>query len=62
MNEKFIKNLKVEKLTKKLRRGARLIVIDPEKQYLDTLHIQMKKEMHLRMHNNDFDLHLRNVH
>ena len=32
------------------------------KQYLDTLHIQLKKEMHLRMHNNYFDKLLRSVH
>ena len=29
MNEKINKNVKVKKLTKKLRRGERLIVIDP---------------------------------
>ena len=33
-----------------------------KKQYLDTLHIQKKKEMHRRMHNNDFDILLRSVH
>ena len=32
-----------------------------EKQHLDTLHKQKKKEMHLRMHNNDFDMLLRSV-
>ena len=31
MNEKFIKNAKVEKLTKKVGRGVRLIVIGPFK-------------------------------
>ena len=30
--------------------------------YLDTLHIQKKKEMHRRMHNSDFDILLRSVH
>ena len=33
-----------------------------KEQYLDTLHKQKKKEMHIRMHNNDFDVHLRSVH
>ena len=30
--------------------------------YLDTLHKQMKKEMHLLMHNYDFDMLCRTVH
>ena len=33
-----------------------------KKQYFDTLHKQMKKGMHLRMQNNDFDILLRSVH
>ena len=33
-----------------------------KKQYLDTLHIQKKKEMRGRMHNNDFDMLLGSVH
>ena len=33
-----------------------------KKQYLDTLHIQKKKEMHRRMHNSDFDILRRSVH
>ena len=32
-----------------------------KKKYLVTLHKQMKKEMHRRMHNNDFDIVLRSV-
>ena len=32
------------------------------KQYLDTLHKQKKKEMHIRMHNNDFDILIRSDH
>ena len=32
------------------------------KQYLDTLHVQKKKEMNLRMHNYDFDMLRRSVH
>ena len=32
------------------------------KHYFDTFHIQMKKEMHLWMHNFDFDIPLRSVH
>ena len=30
-----------------------------KKQYLDTLHKEKKKEMHIRMRNNDFDILLR---
>ena len=33
-----------------------------KKQYLDTFHIQKKKEMHRRMHNSDFDILHRSVH
>ena len=32
------------------------------KEYLDTLHKQKKKGMHLGMHNNDFDILLRSDH
>ena len=33
-----------------------------KKQYLDTLHIiQKKREMHRRVHNNDFDILIRSV-
>ena len=34
MNEKFNKNVKVEKLTEKLGRGVRLIVIGPYKKLI----------------------------
>ena len=33
-----------------------------KKQYLDILHKQKNKEMHLQMHNNDSDILLRSIH
>ena len=39
MNEKFNKNVKVEKLTKKVGRGVRLIVIGPWTDFVTTVDV-----------------------
>ena len=41
MNEKFNKNAKVEKMTKKVGRGVHLIVIGPFMSERDTLHAEV---------------------